>query len=102
MIILKVIQDNIPRDKKDLVTFKVEKNFLKSQLEEQGYVLIEKSEENNPQLPIPKKEDILRTIILNYTAQGYKGKGFTDELREDTIKEIMKLEQSFGQEKGGE
>jgi hypothetical protein len=89
MIILKVFQDNIPRDKRDMVTFKVEKVFLKSQLEEQGYILIEKSEENNPVPPKLSKEDTLRGILLDYTGKGHTGGGFTDELRENTINEII-------------
>ena len=64
MIYLKVIQSNIPKRAREPVTFEVEEGFLKSQLAEQGYVLIKKSDENNPVVPI-NIDDIGQTIKEN-------------------------------------
>ena len=91
MIILRVTQENIPKTKKEIVTFEVDEDFLSSQLSEQGYTLIKKSEENNPINPEELKRGIIRKIIMDYTGQGHCGGGFTDELREETVERILDL-----------
>ena len=58
MLYLKVYQSNIPKRKKEVVTFEIDEGFLMRQLKEQGYVLIKKSEENNPEPPKESVYDI--------------------------------------------